>query len=1692
MSKDNKSTNNLTNPDLKISQDIKYNWHEDPYGYYSLAKEIDIPFHIFEIFSASLKDPNEEEYPSRPNTAYINTKLNAKLRLNIPIVETILLENGQIISWIHNDKDGFVAKKRLKKNGINNIIYYFLDKIKNFSIDGQKPFSKIDKNKIISDLQSHAPNIIHKKGDITERYFKQNHLEYIHNMEQIKFILLFYYSEKEPLLADYVTFYYILNEHGGLNSIKMIQNCMNCKFKNPSLFTSNSLKSSFNKENLSFLYNNTYNKNSESELRKIIVKYSKPSELGPKNFFVFYEKPQVSNLYNNNQTNNFYNTSTSRYKKAISENIFKKNIPNKKIFINADLKKSNELSEFDLDSKKRSSIINFNVNNKIEEKENQKSFEKSFKYYLRKNKNADKNFLLHVHKIEENLILQSSDFLIKTLSQLTENLIKYIEREKNLIVLNGYFNFVRISDLNSPTDDFYAFQKCLLLQGIDKNEPPVIEKTNVLKTNMKNIISKRIPEDVNKFKYFEKFTKDNFCHGEFCHYVVPSLFKGIKEPLNKKYNFKIPKENKISTRNKNNELPEKIPLFEIKKVYDNPDLANLVLKAYSIFPPSFNKEAIIESLIKNRNKKEENQKEKLKEINKNNNEEEIKKQPVKILEDEYDSIMNSYERISEKIQEYENEFKQEIIVYKPTPGKFLNSDFNNMYTDKGVCQKCYKIYTLILEFLSNIDECTAEFKSLIRAKRFLIKGENLQINNYDDKSGNENNLIIQEELGKTSIKKFLGLKILKLRREELKKYKPKEKFRIVRNIITQKKELNKIFNYNIKINLRLLLSNLLAEKTNNQFFNLLFDEILTDEDSILKHLDIKKPEFNFEKTNLKDLRFQMGISSLTYNPKIEDKEGNKKNFLLEKRIQHEKEMEENQIVKNIKQQICQVDKNLFQEYDLLNKSFKENENNKNLEEINKFRIKNKTQIMEEIFEYYRIPALSRVRYFSIGEKENKYLNDSNFILDEEENERYNTLQNKPVSVLLKMHKIKNLARIKQGRIKKETTRLFKFNQIKSLEEIKRQKEKQFERFLKFNTKKYRNKTKRIKGQPIGNKSIDEEISREIMSSSFEISIRDDEYKSKNKSNNDSEKWDKDKVILYSIFHNKKSPEFIDSNSNPYFYITTPFPKLRDFNSTTRINKNPLDILRKIDIEYIISLGNFKEKEINKGKNILSSLNVRFYSDDNFTSIPYEILDFNDTENFEQNKKRNVFKNAYNNIFTANQKGENKKKYIVFVLNDFFDTYVKYKNIFKNILHKLKGQYFEMDKDTINKNQNKKILNLKINEKDDLFLNIKSKNKQTNIHSNRRQNTQHTTVSNKMPNIYNNTNTDTNLKINNDKNAEIQSQIKKERISELKFVLFNLPGQSTTLFTKKSTQNNIYYTELLDRFIYFLYKEKEFDLSFKIILLGFGNGGQIALTYTSLYEKYWNILDSTILFNSYCKNGTIINEAMLDILKTATKEKNPKKVEAFIKQSIRNPKEFNIVEKKKKQRGLGDETLEIQKNMKNQYLNEKKRGSISGYKLSSEKIRHIYDNLENREKDENSDNEDIENNMTLDGYKSIAKGYFYNIPINFKDITTKILCVHSNVDSFVNIHNISPLFDNDIPSYRVTPMKKFFLSYNLKKSNFNKNLNKITSVMGYDLTDFRKSQDNKRKLIIFDGSHDITYSTNEDDNIVCTTLISYFK
>ena len=266
-----------------------------------------------------------------------------------------------------------------------------------------------------------------------------------------------------------------------------------------------------------------------------------------------------------------------------------------------------------------------------------------------------------------------------------------------------------------------------------------------------------------------------------------------------------------------------------------------------------------------------------------------------------------------------------------------------------------------------------------------------------------------------------------------------------------------------------------------------------------------------------------------------------------------------------------------------------------------------------------------------------------------------------------------------------------------------------------------------------------------------------------------------------------------------------------------------------------------------------------------------------------------------------------------------------------------------------------------------------------------------------------------------------------------------------------------------------------------------------------------------MFNSYCKNGPIINETMLEVLKLVTKENNPKTIEFFIRQSTHNPKEFNNKENEKNNKntknfyGFDDEYMELQKKIRKiDDLLEDKNKKNKSYNKNNYKIKkhttneYIYNNKDSK------DDIYIQNNMTLDGYRLITKGYFYNIQINLKEINTKILCIHSNVDSFINIHNISPLFDNDISSYHVTPMKELFnLTYINKMDNKNNNLNimmnqdiknknKLNIVMGYNLDSFKNKENNDRKLIIFDGSHDVSHSNDNKENIICTTLISYFN
>jgi hypothetical protein len=69
------------------------------------------------------------------------------------------------------------------------------------------------------------------------------------------------------------------------------------------------------------------------------------------------------------------------------------------------------------------------------------------------------------------------------------------------------------------------------------------------------------------------------------------------------------KENKFTERDRFHNLPNSLPLFLMKKAYDNPSLVNIVLKAYSIFPPDFDKDSALREINRIRREEEERRRE---------------------------------------------------------------------------------------------------------------------------------------------------------------------------------------------------------------------------------------------------------------------------------------------------------------------------------------------------------------------------------------------------------------------------------------------------------------------------------------------------------------------------------------------------------------------------------------------------------------------------------------------------------------------------------------------------------------------------------------------------------------------------------------------------------------------------------------------------------------------------------------------------------------------------------------------------------------------------------------------------------------------------------------------------------------------------------------------------------------------------
>ena len=1132
---------------------------------------------------------------------------------------------------------------------------------------------------------------------------------------------------------------------------------------------------------------------------------------------------------------------------------------------------------------------------------------------------------------------------------------------------------------------------------IGKKSTKKLEKLDITISNVSSTEPKKI-------FYYDKLKEKSICYGEFCDYIIPQTFKGIKQN-SKLPEYKIPEENKFTNRDKNNKLPYCLPLYQIKKVYDNPQLVNIVLKAYSIFPKNFDKDKEIERIIKERKENEL----------KKRNEEKMKGKEYenKDSDDEIDKLYDP-EKIKQYFENKKIQQQKTIILYVPKPNKFQHINYDYMYDEKGICDNCFKIYNIIKNFMSNIDECTSQFKSLTKARDVLLKGENLKTSSFDDNKLNfEDNLLFQEKVGEISLKKILQEKILRDRLEEMEKNKKKDKGKI-KNTHTRKEELNKEFSYKMNVNLRLLKLNLVAEKTKNKFFSLLFNELDTKPDTLYKKLDIPKPKTE-QQISMKALRMHMGINSHIYNPKLDIlTKILEANPALQNDVYDNLARDKNQyeIQDNIQREMNQVDNDLFLNYKNLLKEKEEDEKEKNKsddeEELKRFSekklntIKERQMIGNKIFIFENgiheddeenehainlstnksIEKIKKNLEFDNKKEERKSLssdvkkkplvhsNTAN-IANIHLNQKKNLLNNiKKNSISTSIGTNKKISSIDFNKVKQRYSVMVS-SKRKSIFELKKEKEAKLEKFVQFSPAKFK--------YLHNTESIEEDENENEYHNALLLQEEEKKKKLKKEKN-------KKKIIISSLFYNKSSDEY--KINVPYYYITSPLPKFNEGNIP--ISENPLLLTQNISSEDYIKLGKFEETKVLKESSI-------FVYDSN-TAVPYNIINLKSpTQKKKDGKRRSI------TLLTE----EKSSKFIILVLNDFFDSYEKYQNVISE--------------------------------------SIKSCNKD---------------------------------------------------LKDAKLVLFNFPGQSGTFFSKKNILNNMYYSEFLDRFLYFLFSRKLFDQSYSLILIGFGNGGNIALTYTSIYEKYWDFIHSVIIFNGYCQNDSFLNQSMVEILKNLNNTKNPKNIEFFIKSVIINPK--SLLENNKDNDNSNSTSIKDKSLSKN----KSKFTKTSKFSKNSESKKSLHLNSESdsdlsdeKEEDENNDEEsesDEPNIITLEGYKQITKGYFFNSNINFKNMKTKIICVHSNQDSFISINNLNPLFQNKIKSYGVTNQKK----KNLPPLFFDKNIslmskNSFTSYTSrksitYDFNDLLKN-DLKRKLIIIEGAHDVL--ENEKNDFENTSVIS---
>jgi len=550
-----------------------------------------------------------------------------KGKIIFPIIETILIDKGQINQWLFTDeRAGYVMKKNSKKLVKDYVLRYFVGiAIQKIAESSKTIDKKIDR--IMEDIRRFLilsdQNYNAKKEFIGE-------FDYLEDFHELYFIYL-KFSGNVDKMVNVFDLFNLFGDANKINDLLLIQNFLNinimksvyCQFKRKDLLGAKKfcLYTKFQNSEGDFLEegSDVLNCNSAAAPGNHPQRSQNFSNSG--NF-------HNTNINNNNNNNVNTITSTNNNNNNYNNNLNYSSNNNTNIngqnSLNLNGSGSNLIS-FNNNNNNNTNNINNNNNNNNQinntashKNTNSKSnntlgntFAKKQMHHKKKEIEKDDDEEEETKKqidVKELTPLNNHN-LAEFMASICEPFIELLEKSK------GIFIYETILMFHKDFEGKLLFRFCDNIQCKSRLTPEELKEDQRRKETMKKIFVETVPEEIQKnVRKYEKVTKNAKCTGEFCDYNIPKFFKNMnkfnKEDLAEFKNI----DSKFIERKKNHDLNFILPYFIIKKAYDNENLVNIVLKAYSIFPKKFDRDGALLQLQKAKQleeemKEEENKKE---------------------------------------------------------------------------------------------------------------------------------------------------------------------------------------------------------------------------------------------------------------------------------------------------------------------------------------------------------------------------------------------------------------------------------------------------------------------------------------------------------------------------------------------------------------------------------------------------------------------------------------------------------------------------------------------------------------------------------------------------------------------------------------------------------------------------------------------------------------------------------------------------------------------------------------------------------------------------------------------------------------------------------------------------------------------------------------------------------------------------